>query len=117
MDVTTVQGWESGRRPLAAMNAGDFLHLGNRLCRLGAPAPTGRHLREAIEADHVLSTGVTAGDRWVDADTHPLAGSCTGDTRELDHLADHSGDSRAPEGVHERTEAPRACSGIPVTRS
>jgi len=25
VDVTTVQGWESGRRPLAAMNAGHFL--------------------------------------------------------------------------------------------
>jgi len=72
-DVTTVQGWESGRRPLAAMNAGDFLRLCGRLSRLGAPASTGRHLREAIEADQVLSTGITAGATWVDADTHPLA--------------------------------------------
>jgi len=75
VDVTTVQGWESGRRPLAAMNAGDCLRLGGRLSRLGAPASTGRHLREAIEADQVLSTGITAGVRWVDADTHPLAAS------------------------------------------
>lgn len=73
VDVTTVQGWESGRRPLASMNAGDFLRLSGRLSRLGAPASTGRHLREAIEADQVLSTGITAGTRWVDADTHPLA--------------------------------------------
>jgi transcriptional regulator with XRE-family HTH domain len=75
VDVTTVQGWESGRRPLAAMNAGDFLRLSGRLSRLGAPASTGRHLREAIEADQVLSVGVTAGAKWVDADTHPLAAS------------------------------------------
>ena len=75
VDVTTVQGWESGRRPLAAMNAGDFLRLSGRLSRLGAPASTGRHLREAIEADQVLSTGITAGATWIDADTHPLATS------------------------------------------
>ena len=75
VDVTTVQGWESGRRPVAAMNAGDFLRLSSRLSRLGAPASTGRHLREAVEADQVLSTGIAAGAAWVDADTHPLAAS------------------------------------------
>ncbi|MFC7617065.1 multiprotein-bridging factor 1 family protein [Actinokineospora soli] len=75
VDVTTVQGWESGRRPIAAMNAGDFLQVSGRLSRLGAPASTGRHLREAIQADQVLSTGITAGPEWVDADTHPLAAS------------------------------------------
>lgn len=75
VDVTTVQGWESGRRPLAAMNAGDFLRLTGRLSRLGAPASSGRHLREAIEADQVLSTGITAGAAWIDADAHPLAAS------------------------------------------
>lgn len=75
VDVTTVQGWESGRRPLSAVNAGDFLRLGGRLSRLGAPASTGRHLREAVEADQVLSTGVAAGRAWVDPDNHPLAAS------------------------------------------
>lgn len=73
VDVTTVQAWESGRRPLAAMNAGEFLRLCNRLSRLGAPASTGRHLREAIEADQILSTGITASTAWVDPDSHPLA--------------------------------------------
>lgn len=73
VDVSTIQGWESGRRPLAAINAGDFLRLSSRLARLGAPASTGRHLREAIEADQVLSTGITAGATWIDPDTHPLA--------------------------------------------
>jgi hypothetical protein len=58
-----------------AMNAGDFLRLSGRLSRLGAPASTGRHLREAAEADQVLSTGIAAGAAWVDADTHPLAAS------------------------------------------
>src|SRR5438270_853756 len=75
VDVTTVQGWESGPPPLAAMSAREFLRLSGRLSRLGSPASTGRYLREAIEADQVLSTGITAGTTWVDADTHPLAAS------------------------------------------
>jgi DNA-binding XRE family transcriptional regulator len=76
VDVTTVQGWESGRRPLSAVSAGDFLRLCGRLSRLGAPALTGRHLREAIEADQVLTTGIAAGGRSsVSPDNHPLAAS------------------------------------------
>jgi transcriptional regulator with XRE-family HTH domain len=74
VDVSTIQGWESGRRPLAAMHAGEFLRLSSQLSRLGAPASTGRHLREAIEADHVLSVGIVAGDTLPGAaDIHPLA--------------------------------------------
>jgi transcriptional regulator with XRE-family HTH domain len=73
VDPTTVQGRESGRRPLAAVSAGELLKLSARLSRAGAPASTGRHLNEAIEADLVLATGITAGDSWVDPDHHPLA--------------------------------------------
>lgn len=75
VDVNTIQGWESGRRPLSAVGAGDFIRLCGQLCRAGAPASTGRHLREAIEADQVLATGITAADSWVDPDSHPLAAS------------------------------------------
>ncbi|SDC50655.1 helix-turn-helix transcriptional regulator [Actinokineospora iranica] len=74
VDVTTIQGWESGRRPLAAVQAGDVLRLGSRLAHLGAPASTRRHLREAMEADLVLSTGVAAAATWVGPEAHPLAG-------------------------------------------
>jgi transcriptional regulator with XRE-family HTH domain len=72
-DVTTIQSWESGRRPLSAMSAGEFFRLGARLTWLGAPASTRRHLNEAVEADLVLSTGISAAGRWVDPETHPLA--------------------------------------------
>lgn len=75
VDVSSIQGWESGRRPLVAVGAGEFLRLGARLSRLGAPGSVGRHLREAIEADQVLSTCISAGPAWVDADGHPLAAS------------------------------------------
>nr|WP_162834680.1 helix-turn-helix transcriptional regulator [Amycolatopsis circi] len=75
VDGSTVQGWESGRRPLSAMNAGDLVRLCARLPRLGAPPSTGRHLHAAVEADLVLSTGVAAGGSWVTPDLHPLAAS------------------------------------------
>jgi hypothetical protein len=75
VDLSTVQGWESGRRPLSAMNAGEFVRLCARLSRLGAPPSAGRYLRLAIEADLVLSTGITAGGAWVDPEVHPLAAS------------------------------------------
>src|SRR5689334_11495768 len=75
VDVSTNQGWESGRKPLSAVSAGGFLRLCARLSRMGAPASTGRHLREAIEADQVLATGIAAGHAWVSPDSHPLAAS------------------------------------------
>jgi len=55
------------------MGTGDFARLCGRLTRLGAPSTTARHLREAIEADLVLSTGIEAGGTWVDPEVHPLA--------------------------------------------
>ncbi len=72
-DVTTIQGWESGRRPLSAMTTGDFVRLGARLTRLGAPPATGRRLHEAVEADLVLGAGITAAGQWIEPDAHPLA--------------------------------------------
>ena len=44
--VATVQGWESGRRPLMAMSAGKLLALRAQLRRLGAkPGLLGRCLK------------------------------------------------------------------------
>ncbi|WP_460494844.1 helix-turn-helix domain-containing protein [Dactylosporangium cerinum] len=42
VDVSTVQGWESGRRPLSAVSAGDFLRLCGRLSRLTWPTGRGK---------------------------------------------------------------------------
>ena len=113
VDVTTVQGWESGRRPLAAMHAGDFLRMSSRLSRLGAPAATGRHLREAVQADQVLSTGIAAGDRWVAADTHPLA---TGVHRwTLTNLITWPIIERTPQHMQVFTNATRRRGPAPVT--
>lgn len=73
VDVTTVQSWESGRRPLAAISAGDFLRFTARLAVLGAPSSTRQRLTEAIEADQVLAAGIAAGSEVIDVHTHPLA--------------------------------------------
>src|SRR5216683_2871395 len=47
----TVQGWESGRRPLMAMPAGNFLALRTWLRRLGADPGLLDSLTQALEAD------------------------------------------------------------------
>jgi transcriptional regulator with XRE-family HTH domain len=73
VDSTTVQAWESGRRPLGCMSASDFVALSGRLAGLGAPASTGRHLREALEADAVLTAAIKTGSSLIRMDVHPLA--------------------------------------------
>lgn len=71
VDLGTVQGWESGRRPLARIRAGDFLSLRRRLALLGADHALRVLLDPALDADRVrtavLHPPVAAGD-------HPLAG-------------------------------------------
>ncbi|MFJ6463490.1 helix-turn-helix domain-containing protein [Streptomyces sp. NPDC091387] len=37
VDKTTVQGWESGRRPLTSTQAGNLRAISRTLLRLGAP--------------------------------------------------------------------------------
>lgn len=73
VDVSTVQGWESGRRPLAAMSVGDWMRLVHLLPQLGAPSSIGTHLHEAVRADLVLSAGISLGERRATTGTHPLA--------------------------------------------
>lgn len=75
VDVSTVQGWESGRRSLTALRTGDLLRLRMQLVRRGAPASIGRHLTDALEADVVLATGVDAGAAWNPRELHPLGAS------------------------------------------
>jgi transcriptional regulator with XRE-family HTH domain len=68
----TIQGWESGRRPLMAMPAGQFLALRSRLSRLGAtPALLGA-LTLALEADHILAQALATPHHQADPEGHPL---------------------------------------------
>ena len=70
--VATVQGWESGRRPLMAMPAGNFLALRNRLRYLGAAAPLLRALTLALEADHLLAQALATPLHRASPAAHPL---------------------------------------------
>ncbi|WP_327007079.1 helix-turn-helix domain-containing protein [Dactylosporangium sp. NBC_01737] len=112
VDLSTIQGWESGRRPLSAVSAGDFLRLCGQLSRLGAPASTGRHLREAIEADQVLSTGISAGTAWVQPDRHPLAASVHRWT--VTNLITWPMLGKQPQHLHEFTPPPSQRGPTPI---
>jgi transcriptional regulator with XRE-family HTH domain len=71
--VATIQGWESGRRPLMAISAGNFLALRNRLCHLGANSPLLGALTLALETDHLLALALATPHRQADPTGHPLA--------------------------------------------
>lgn len=72
VDVASVQGWESGRRPLAALRAADLLRLRSRLLRCGAQPTLLATLDDAIQADLIIAETVQAGSRLIEADGHPL---------------------------------------------
>ncbi|MGV2919357.1 helix-turn-helix domain-containing protein [Streptomyces alfalfae] len=58
VDVDTLQGWESGRRPLANMRAGALLDLRRRLPALGAEAALVQWLDAAMDADRIIASGL-----------------------------------------------------------
>ncbi|WP_125774322.1 helix-turn-helix domain-containing protein [Antribacter gilvus] len=72
VDVSTIQGWESGRRPLSALSGTSLLRVRNSLIALGAPAAAANLLTPAVEADVILSTAINAGPVAIDSRTHPL---------------------------------------------
>lgn len=73
VDVSTIQGWESGRRPLTALRATELVRLRYRLVGLGAPAVATGLLQEAVEADAFLSSAAQAGGTPIPIGEHPLA--------------------------------------------
>ncbi|MFI8105959.1 XRE family transcriptional regulator [Streptomyces sp. NPDC086023] len=68
VDLATVQGWESGRRPVANMRAVDLLGLRRRLAALGADAAVVTLLDAAMDADRIICATLTSTDA-----PHPLA--------------------------------------------
>ncbi len=73
VDVTTVQGWESARRPLTAIRTSELPRLRMRLTQAGVPARIFNVLFDAIEADMILANAVEAGDYLIDPADHSLA--------------------------------------------
>jgi DNA-binding XRE family transcriptional regulator len=72
VDVASVQGWESSRRPLAALRAADLVWLRSRLVRCGAQPTLLAMLEDAIQADLIIADTVQAGGHFIEADGHPL---------------------------------------------
>ncbi|MFC7764410.1 helix-turn-helix domain-containing protein [Catellatospora bangladeshensis] len=74
IDLATVQGWESGRRPVTSLRVSDLAALRARLIHRGANPQLFDVLRDAIEADLVMDSAIQhgAGEPIVSAG-HPLA--------------------------------------------
>jgi transcriptional regulator with XRE-family HTH domain len=75
VDDSTVQGWESGRRPLSALRSTEVLRLGRALKALGAPVFGVSMLPRAIEADEFLTTCVHADGTLMPPRQNPLGHS------------------------------------------
>lgn len=72
VDVATIQGWESSRRPLTALQASDLVRLRSQLLRRGAEPIALGGLDDAINADLIIAEAVEAGDQPLARSTHPL---------------------------------------------
>lgn len=84
VDVTTVQGWESGRRPLPAVSSGQMVRFRIRLIRAGAHPRLFSVLSDAFEADVVIDEAIACGNRVANSRHHPL--SVTVHRRDLTNL-------------------------------
>ncbi|MEU4392227.1 helix-turn-helix domain-containing protein [Kribbella sp. NPDC023855] len=73
VDISTIQGWESGKRPLTAQRAADLLRLKTRLTMLGAAPSVVASFQNAIEADGILTLAIAAGAQPINIDMNPLA--------------------------------------------
>lgn len=73
VEVNTVQGWESGRRPLTATAVSSLMRLRQRLRGLGAPPELLDSLQDAIDTDCFVDYLLTTDRRDVEPTDHPLA--------------------------------------------
>ncbi|MEV7432490.1 helix-turn-helix transcriptional regulator [Streptomyces griseoviridis] len=69
IDLTTWQGWETGRRPLAHVKVGTLADLRHRLLAMDADPHVLRLLDPALDADRVISSTIRPGA----VARHPLA--------------------------------------------
>jgi transcriptional regulator with XRE-family HTH domain len=108
----TIQGWESGRRPLMAMPAGSFLALRNRLRYLGATSPLLRALTLALEADHFLAQALATPHQRADPEGHPLGSWVL--SRPLTEMTTWPISGRIPDSLKETSPARGRRGPVPV---
>jgi DNA-binding transcriptional regulator YiaG len=74
VDVTTIQGWESGRRPVTSLRVSDLAALQAHLIHRGVNPRLFDVLRDAIAADLLIDTAVHCGVmKPIEKTGHPLA--------------------------------------------
>jgi DNA-binding transcriptional regulator YiaG len=73
VDVTTIQGWESGRRPLTASSSIQFRAIRRHLLRCGADPALLVLFDIAMDADAVLAHALDERSASEDFRSHPLA--------------------------------------------
>ena len=93
----TVAGWETGRRPLAAVRAGQFVTLRSQLARLDADPLVVGLLGIALDADQILDHAMEAAGRHEPGDFHPLGAHVH--RREVIELAAWPLSGRTPVGL------------------
>jgi transcriptional regulator with XRE-family HTH domain len=74
VDSNTVQGWETGRRPLTGTRVATLVELRHRLRPLGADPQLLSALEDAAEADYVLAYTLGTEPTAAVPGDHPLAG-------------------------------------------
>jgi transcriptional regulator with XRE-family HTH domain len=72
-DLATVQGWESGRRPLTALRASDLSRVRAKLLARGVSPAVFTAMRDCLDVDLLITSAVEAGKSAPSAAEHPLA--------------------------------------------
>lgn len=101
VDVDTLQGWESGRRPLANMRAGALRDLRRRLPALGADVALVQWLDAAMDADRIIAAGLGSDT----SRPHPLA--VWVHTRDTAHMLAWALNGSVPPALAGRLPRPR----------
>jgi len=101
-DLATIQGWESGRRPLGNVAAIALLELKRRLPALGADPAVVRLLDAAMDADRVISAALAPPQQ---PGHHPLADWVH--TRDTAHMIAWAVNGTTPPPLRPRLTAPR----------
>lgn len=102
VDLGTLQGWESGRRPLGNVRTIDLLHLRRTLAALGAEATLFAWLDAAMDADRILTAALRPPGQPAE---HPLATWVQ--SREAAHLVAWAVRSITPPALRTLAARPR----------
>ncbi|MEV0437816.1 XRE family transcriptional regulator [Streptomyces spectabilis] len=111
VDLATVQGWESGRRPLANMKANALLTLRRRLPALGAAPSVVALLDPAMDADRIIGAALEPPEL---GQAHPLSEWVH--TRDTAHMIAWAVNGTTPPALADRPNPPRrgAVSSAPL---